>query len=65
MLEPEGGREGSQVLRVWEPCREEQHTRHAGFTSLSLVLSDLETDQELSKLGGREGGRQHIRTTAE
>lgn len=50
--------------RVWESCREE-HTGQAGFTSFSLLMSDLEIDQELSNLGGREGGRQHTKLPAE
>lgn len=58
MLELEGGREGSQVPGVWEPCIEEQHTSHDGFTSFTQLMSDLEIDQELSNLGGREGRRE-------
>lgn len=50
--------------RVWEPRREE-HTGQAGFASFSLLMSDLETGQELSKVGGGQGGRQHIKMPSE
>jgi hypothetical protein len=47
------------VPRVQEPCREE-HIGQAGFTSFSLLMSDLEIDQELNNLGSREAAHQDV-----
>lgn len=56
----EGGKSGAQSM---SPA--ERNTQAKLDPPIFLMISDLETDQELSNLGGGEGGSQDIKLPTE